>query len=151
MIANSVWGCVGVYVLRGRAGRISWNFSLTRRDGYGNKLTPACNGSSQKFLSFFKIELIRETLVNKIIWVTGVQFYNTSSVYCIVCLPSKSPITLYIPFTLSYLLPVPFLSGNHHTIAYEKFISHSYSNDSLGQFRVMMITFFFFPRGVCST
>ena len=27
------------------------------------------------------------TLVNKIIQVSGVQFYNTSSVYCVVCSP----------------------------------------------------------------
>ena len=37
--------------------------------------------------------------------IPGVQFYNTSSVYCIVCSPSQvesSSITIYSPFTLFY-------------------------------------------------
>ena len=29
------------------------------------------------------------TLVNKIMYVSGVQFYNISSVYCIVCSPPQ--------------------------------------------------------------
>ena len=59
------------------------------------------------------------TLVNKIILVSGVQFYNTSFVCCAVCLPPEvktSYITIFSPFTLSYLPPPSFLSGNHHTV-----------------------------------
>ena len=50
------------------------------------------------------------TLVNKIIQVSGVPFYNTKSLYCIVCSPPQimSPsITIYPPYTLFYLPPSP--------------------------------------------
>ena len=62
------------------------------------------------FFFYFFIEFIGMTLVN---CTSGVQFYNTSSVYCIVFSPSqvKSPsITIY-PYTLFYLHPVPFLES----------------------------------------
>ena len=58
------------------------------------------------------------TLINKIIQISGVQFYKTSSVYFIVCSPPqvKSPsITIYPTFTLLTLL-TPLPSGNHHTV-----------------------------------
>ena len=51
--------------------------------------------------------------MNQIIQVSGVQFYNTSSVYFIVCLPPqvKFPsITIYTLFTPFHLLSAP--SGN---------------------------------------
>ena len=50
------------------------------------------------FPSFF-IELIGEALVNKIIQLSGVQFYNTSSVCCSVCsLPKvRSPSITFYP------------------------------------------------------
>ena len=51
------------------------------------------------FNCFLFIEFIGMTLVNKIIQVSGAQFHNTSSVYCIACLPPKSS-----------LLPPPFVS-----------------------------------------
>ena len=41
----------------------------------------------------------------------SVQFYSTSSVYCIVCLPPKvkpPSITIYSPFTLLCLTQPPF-------------------------------------------
>ena len=59
-----------------------------------------------------------ELTINKINqWVSGAQFYDTSSVYCIVCSSPqvKSPsITIYPPYTL-FCPPTPFPSGNHHT------------------------------------
>ena len=54
--------------------------------------------STQSFTAFF-IEFIGVTLVNKIIQVSGSEFYNTTSV-CLLCsLPQvKSPsITIYLP------------------------------------------------------
>ena len=54
------------------------------------------------------------TLVSKMIYVPGVQFYNTLPVYFIVCSPPKvkSPsITIYHPFTLFYLPPPPYPLG----------------------------------------
>ena len=67
---------------------------------------------------FHCFEFVGVTLVNKIIWVLGVQFYNTLSVYCIVCSPPNVQfpfITVYPPFTL-------YLSGNHTIICvYEIF------------------------------
>ena len=70
---------------------------------------------------FFKIDFIGVTLVNKIIYVPGVQFHNTPSVYCIVCSPPqvKSPATtIYAPFAVFYPLPPPFPSGNHHVVVF---------------------------------
>ena len=68
--------------------------------------------SSVIFFDFFTflIEFIVVTLFNKIMQVSGVQFCNTSSVYCTVCSPPqvKSPfITLY-PSTLLDLSHPPF-------------------------------------------
>ena len=72
------------------------------------------------FISFISfIEIFVVTLVNKIIQVSGVQFYNTSFVHCIVCLPPqlKFPITvcplLSAPF---YILLRPFPCGSNHHI-----------------------------------
>ena len=67
------------------------------------------------------------TLVNKIIEVSGVQFCNSSFVYCIVCSPFKvkflsSPFILPLPSSTSP--PTSFSSGNHYTVvcAYEYFL-----------------------------
>ena len=49
---------------------------------------------------FLFIEFIGVTLVNKITQVSGAQFYNTSPVHCIVCLPPQvksRSITIYPP------------------------------------------------------
>ena len=57
------------------------------------------------------LEFIGVTLVSKIIQVSGVRFYHTSSVYCTVCSPPqvKSPsITIHPHFAL-YLHPHPAL------------------------------------------
>ena len=65
------------------------------------------------------IDFIAVILVNKTTQVSGAQFYNTPSGQCVVCSPpqGRSPsITIYPPYTFFYLL-LPFLSGNHHTIA----------------------------------
>ena len=65
---------------------------------------------SWNFLSFF-IEFIGATLVNKIIQVSGAQFYNTSSVHCVVCSPPKVKSlssTIHPPYSLLYLLPPAF-------------------------------------------
>ena len=56
--------------------------------------------------SLFLIGFIGVTLVHKIIQVSSIQFYNTSSVHCVVCSPPQvtSPsITIYPPLT-----PPPF-------------------------------------------
>ena len=58
----------------------------------------------QPGLCLLFIEFIGLTLVNKIIEISGVQFYNTSSVHCTAYSPLqvKSPsITIYPSFTLS--------------------------------------------------
>ena len=55
------------------------------------------------------IAFIRVTLVTKIVQVSGVQIYHTSSVYCIVCSAPKvrfSSVTIHPPFTLC-CLPQP--------------------------------------------
>ena len=60
---------------------------------------------------------IEVTLVNKIIEVSGAQFYGTSPVCCTVCSPPqvRSPsITIYLPITSPYP-PTPFSSGHHCT------------------------------------
>ena len=58
------------------------------------------------------IKLAVVILVNKIIQVSGIHFYDKWSVYCIVCSPSKvrSSATIWctLPFTTLHLLP----SGN---------------------------------------
>ena len=63
------------------------------------------------------IKFIQVTLVNKIIEVSGVQFYNTSSEHCIMCLPPqvKSPcIPMYPPIPSSTLLhPSPSQQSPH--------------------------------------
>ena len=58
------------------------------------------------FLKLF-IEFIGVILVNKIIYTSDVQFYNTSLVYCIVCSPPKleSP-----SITIILSLPSPFFA-----------------------------------------
>ena len=70
-----------------------------------------------KVISFFKNQFIEVTVVHKIIWVSSVHFYSTSSVYCIVCLPAKvkSPSVPYILcISIFTLYHSPFPSGNHH-------------------------------------
>ena len=78
------------------------------------------------FLKYF-IEFIGVTLVNTIMQVSGVQFYNTSSVYCTVCSPPQvklSSIVIFPPFTLVCLPHPSGPSGHHHTLVcvYEVFI-----------------------------
>ena len=58
---------------------------------------------------FLFIEFIAVKLVNKIIYLSGAQFHNTSSVYCLVCSPPKSslhPSTFILPEPL----PPPSIS-----------------------------------------
>ena len=73
-----------------------------------------------KFSFNFLIEFIEwGSIVSKVMQVAEVQFYNIPSVYCTVCSPPevKSPsITIYPSFTLSYIPPPHFPSGNHHTV-----------------------------------
>ena len=73
--------------------------------------------SPLKLFVYLFIEFIRVTLVNESIQVSGAQFYNTSSVYCIVCSHPKvvsfhhhlSPSTLlYLPHR-SFLLAITVL------------------------------------------
>ena len=68
---------------------------------------------------FLFIEFIGVTLVNKIIQVSGAQFYNTSSVHCIVCSSPqvKSPsFNIYPSYTLLHLhlptSPAPWQSSH---------------------------------------
>ena len=68
---------------------------------------------------FFINAFIGVTLLNKVIYVLSVWFYDTWSLYCIVCPPSKvklSSVTIsLVPFTLtSPSTPLP--SGNHRTV-----------------------------------
>ena len=69
---------------------------------------------------YYFIKCIEVTLLNKFIWVSSVKFYDTSSIYCIVCLPPKvkSPsITMYLTiFTFCPSSHPPFPSSNHHTV-----------------------------------
>ena len=66
------------------------------------------NAAAEKFFKKIFIRLIEVTLVNKIMKLSGVQVYNTSSVYCTVCSPPKSH-TLPSPFLPLYphLPPLP--------------------------------------------
>ena len=54
-------------------------------------------------LNFF-IKFIMVTLINNIKQVSSIKSFNTSSVYCIVCLPLK----LKYPFVTMYFIPLPF-------------------------------------------
>ena len=65
------------------------------------------------FYFYFKIFIAFTglTLVNKIKQVSTVQFYNISSVYCIMCSSPKvkfPSITIYLSFALFYLPHPPF-------------------------------------------
>ena len=68
----------------------------------------------------FLIEFVGVTLVNKIIQVSGAQFYNTSSVHCTVCSPlpphPKSSLCPS-PFSAPHLPPTPCFAspGKCHT------------------------------------
>ena len=70
------------------------------------------------FSSFKKIiEVIGVILVNKILQVSDGQFYNTSSVPCILCSPPQVrslSITVSSPLPISHLLP-PFPPGSCHS------------------------------------
>ena len=59
------------------------------------------------------------TFVNKILYVSGVQFYNTSS-YIVLCVHYQ---VIYPTFTSS-ISPIPVPSGTHHTVVcvYEGYI-----------------------------
>ena len=73
------------------------------------------------FLFFFLIEFIGVILVNKLIQVSGAQFYNTASEHCVVCSPlppaqvKSQPITIYLSSTFLYLRPH---LGDHHTVVH---------------------------------
>ena len=76
----------------------------------------SCNKASHTLgqAYFFFIEFIEVILVNKIIWVSDVQFYNTLAVCCTVCSPPqlKSPsFTIYSPLPSSTFphLPSPLV------------------------------------------
>ena len=61
------------------------------------------------------------TFVRKMIYVAGIQFYNTSSVYSSVCLPPKSPsLTISIFLIICFRKVVFFLNfgktGKHKVI-----------------------------------
>ena len=62
---------------------------------------------------FLFTEFVGVTLVNKILQVSGAQFYNTSSVYCTVCSPPqvRPPSTTTYPPIPSSTSPDP---GSHH-------------------------------------
>ena len=69
------------------------------------------------FTFFLFIEFVRVTIVNKILQVSSAQFYNTSSVHSMVYSPPsvKSPsITIYPPFTLLHLPPLPSPGQSPH-------------------------------------
>ena len=70
----------------------------------------------------FYIKFIGMSLVNKIIQVSGVHFYDTWSVYCFMCTPPKvkssSIIIIYFGPLYTLLPPCTFSSGNHHTVVY---------------------------------
>ena len=63
---------------------------------------PALKKKLYSFIYF--IEFIGVTVVNKIISVSGIQFYNSSSVYCIVCVYHPTSSFLPSPF----IPPLPF-------------------------------------------
>lgn len=71
-------------------------------------------------LIYFFIKFINVSLVNTIIEIWGVQFYNTSSVCYIVWSPpqAKSPFITVCPFTLFCLFLPPFPTGNHHAVVH---------------------------------
>lgn len=82
---------------------------------------------------------------------TSVQFCNTSSVYYIVYLPPKVTslsITMYLtPFTLFYVPPLPFPSGNHRTVL--RFPEcHNWNHTVYNLF--ILAFFFFFYLVICS-
>ena len=67
--------------------------------------------------SLFFIEFIGVSLVNTIIYISGVQLHETSSVYCMV-LSTPSQVSFHhhlSPFTLLYL-PHPLPSAHPHTV-----------------------------------
>ena len=93
--------------------RSNW-YKITSQVDFFLKLLPfhLLRWVNQNLPGFFcYIELIGVTLVNKIIQVSVVQFYNTSSVHCIVC----SPPQVKSPSTTSPTLPHP---NNPHTVVH---------------------------------
>ena len=65
------------------------------------------------------IEFIGVTLVNKFMLASGVQFYNTSSVYCTMCSPPQVKslsINTFLILPWSTSSPPPFPSGTHRTV-----------------------------------
>ena len=73
-----------------------------------NSASPSRHCRSE--LEGFFIECIQVTLVNKIMQVSGAQFYNTSSVYCIVC-----PVSVHHHLSLLYP-PPPSPPYNHQIV-----------------------------------
>ena len=87
-------------------------------------LSPMCCPNLHHFLitvcDSFKnifIEFIGVTLINKIPQVSGIQFYNMSSVYCFVYSPPQvKSLSITINLPLTPLPQPPFPSGCHHTV-----------------------------------
>ena len=83
------------------------------------------------FFLYILICIIGVTLVNKIIYVSGVQFCHTSSVdwYCAFTAPGQVSFHHRLsPHTLFYL-PHPLCSGNHRTVicVYEGFFVNPFT------------------------
>ena len=96
------------------------NFSFSMRNSQRNNLISPIPSFSFPMLPltyrflflFFLIEFIGVTLLNKIIQVSDIQFYDLSSIHCIGCSPPhvKFPsVTVGHSFTLCSLHPPPLL------------------------------------------
>ena len=97
-------GCLA-HILRGKD---DWHLCLEHKVAF-NAMCKRDILFIYLFIYLFITGFIGVTLVNEIIQVSGVQFYNASSAYCIVCSPSKikSPsVTIYPAFTF-FCLPYP--------------------------------------------
>lgn len=58
------------------------------------------------YFSIFRIKFVRVVLVNNIMYISGIQLYNTTSIHAIICSPPEiqtSFITLYLIFYTHYL------------------------------------------------
>ena len=75
---------------------------------------------SETITDFLILLIFIEILGWHWLWVSGIQSYDTSSVYCIVCSPPKvkAPSVSHPLSPLDPLLPPPppFPPGNHHTV-----------------------------------
>ena len=108
-------------------------FSIESIQGILQFISRYLNHTTIQLFKKCLIELIRETLVDKIIQVSGVQFSNASSVYCIACSAPqvKSPsIIIYSPFTLSYLtFHSQILPSQFYGIPFISLVNNTYLED----------------------